>query len=246
LSTLWTDPQVNDPGLVFGPIVGAHEVELAVLETLRKWERTYTWHVLRGTGYDPEAFPRIKAWRATSETENYYQDHHPAVVVRSLAGEVVRKGGGAAGKMQTWRWEMEVVTQSVTKSSRSPKDPAIPQPRYVAMIYATAFRGILVQKRDDGGVLGMIDVQGERYMSTPANAERSVHLASVLCTVEVPKVVEWGRGPAEPLFPPDTVPPDDDPRWPPAQEIQTPIQKTPLEGSLDEDDPDNQLPEPKR
>jgi hypothetical protein len=87
----------------------------------------------------------------------------------------------------------------------------------------------------------MIDVQGERYVSTPSRAERSVHLASVLCTVEVPRVVEWGRGPATPLYEPDVTPPPEEPKWPAAEKVEPHIQKVELDGSLDEDDPDDEL-----
>lgn len=246
---VWGPDPGDDPLLVFGPIVGVHEVEEAVLSVLRRWERTYTYEVARRAGFAPDALPHIKAWRVSSETENYYEDHHPAVVVKGLAGRVIRRGGGSSSHQQTWRWEIEVITQSVTRSTRSPKDSAIPQPRRVAMIYCTAFRTILVQQRDEGKLLGMIDVLGERYTSTPAHAERSVHLASVLATVEVPRVAEWGRGPAAPMFPPVNPadpPPATEPQWPTASEVDTKIQKVPLEESLSDDHPGDELPQPRR
>jgi hypothetical protein len=45
------------------------------------------------------------------------------------------------------------------------------------------------------------------------------------------------------LFPPTPDPPIEEPTWPPAEDVDTYIQKVPQEESLEDDDPEDQLPD---
>ena len=172
------------------------------------------------------------------------EDQHPAVIVRSVSAQAVRRGGGQSSHQQTWRWTVEVGVQTVTRSLKA-ANGATPQPRLVGQMYATALRSALIQKRDQGKVLGMIDVEGERYTELDSTADRSTHLASVLCLVEVPRVAEWGRGPATPIEPddPDYPPGAEEPVWPVAQDLEANIQKIPAEEPLEADRPSDELPD---
>jgi len=237
----WGPDPYDDPLEVFGPQIGAHDVEGAVVAILKTWAWTYVSEISRRAGLAPGTYPQIRSYRVSSEMENMPEDQHPAVVVRSLSAEALRKGGGATSHLQTWRWAMEIGVQTVTRSLKA-ANGATPTPRLAAQIYCTALRGALVQKRDEGKVLGMIDVQGERYTELASTSDRSTHLAAVLATVEVPRVVEWGRGPAEPLGPPPDGEDPESPKWPAVQEVQPRIQKTPLDASLSEDRPGDQIP----
>jgi len=244
---LWGPDPYDDPLEVFGPLVGAHEVEAALVELLQTWTWTYLNEVCRRAGIAPGALPPIRSWRVSSDMENFPEDQHPAVIVRSLSAQVVRRGGGQTSHQQTWRWTLEVGAQTVTRSIKA-ANAATPQPRLVALMYATALRGALIQKRDAGKLLGMIDVQGERYTELASTADRSTHLASVLALVEVPHVAEWGRGPATPIEPddPDVPASPEEPTWPPASELDPHLQKGPLDAPLEDDDPGDQLPDPSR
>jgi hypothetical protein len=240
----WGPEPYDDPLEVFGPQIGAHDVEGAVVELLQTWLWTYICEICRRAGWAPDALPPIRSYRVSSDMENMPEDQHPALIVRSLSAQAVRRGGGASSHQQTWRWALEVGVQTVTRSLKA-ANGASPQPRLVALMYATAVRGALVQKRDQSKTLGMLDVEGERYTELASTSDRSTHLATVLCLAEVPRVVEWGRGPATPLVPPDPEAPTS-PLWPQTDAVYPRIQKTPAESSLEEDRPDDQLPDPQR
>jgi hypothetical protein len=222
---------VEDPADVFGPQIGAYEVEDAVVGLLQRWLITYVRELERRAGMTPGTLPPIRSWRVSGEVGLMPEDQRPAVVVSCRGALVERRGGGASSHGQTWRWAVEVGVQSVTKSVKR-ANGAGPQPRLVSQMYCTAARGILVQQRDELGLLGMIDVVGETYNELESTTDRSTHLAAVQCTVEIPNVVEWSRGPHEPYQSPEgepDPPAPDSPEWPPVDTLDVDVQLEPLD-----------------
>src|SRR5262245_64901012 len=79
MPTTLGDPPPRE--LVFGRLVGAHQVDDAVIKLLKIWLETYLWEVARQSD---EAFERVekpRSYRVSTEMEKMPEDQTPSIIV---------------------------------------------------------------------------------------------------------------------------------------------------------------------
>lgn len=214
---------------VYGEFVGAHHLEAAVLNTLWKWLPSYQHEVSREAGMLPDHLLPIRSWRVASDMERFPEDQLPSVIlVNNGLPEVPHKHNDADGNsVFLANWAVEIGVHVAAKGS---KVKAAPRALTLARMHALAIRLCMIQKRDEDGIMGMVDPITERPNATLAmEDDRTTCLAVVGLLIETDHWAEWGQGPIEPMYPPEgTKPPTDRPLWPYAESWDLDIGKVPL------------------
>lgn len=208
---------------LFGRLVGAHHVEDATLSVLRKWYPTYLHEAERASGIEPGTLQLPRSYRVTSELAGMPEDQTPSVIVRSPG--VIDIPGVTGARQYLARWEVET---GVLVSAIGVMESGTPRALRLARIHALAVRACLVQQTD-GVYLFRRDWIGESYSELPSVDDRTICLAAIRMSIEVPDVLTSDAGPIEPLVGPDGEPPPvPSPEWPVAVEADVDLVKVPL------------------
>jgi hypothetical protein len=184
-------PETN----VFGPSVGAPEVEAAALATLKTWLPTYIHEMERRTGRDPGTIARVRSWNETSDFSQNPGVALPAVIVVSpgLDGEPERRGNGVYAAW--WQIIVGVIVGAATAGAAND----------LAKLYAEAVRMLFVGRN---GGLGDLRARrrwlDESYDDAPPDFKQVATVATVSLAFLVEGVVADGYGPKTP----DDDPPD--------------------------------------
>lgn len=179
---------------VFGPAVGAQEVEAAVLATLKTWLPTYIHEMERRTGRDPDTIAQVRSWNETSDFSQNPGIALPAVIVVSpgLGGEPERRGNGVYA---AW-WQIVVGVVVGAATARAANE--------LAKLYAEAVRMLFVGRN---GGLGDLRAHrrwlDESYDDAPPDFKQVATVATVSFSFLVEGVVADGYGPDQPDDDPD-------------------------------------------
>lgn len=211
---------------VFGRFVGAHHLEAAVLNTLWKWLPTYQHEVAREAGLAPLHMQAIRSWRVSSDMGRMPEDQLPSVILVNdgVAELPVKHDGGLY--IATWE-----VVLGVQVAAKGEKVKAAPRALTLARMYALAIRLCLIQKRDEDGIMGMVDWITERPGAVLVSEDdRTTCLATNVFHIVVDGAAEWTEGPLDPIYPPEDpdAPPPDRPEWPIALTYDLEVIKVPL------------------
>lgn len=198
--------------LMFGPFVGAHHVEAAVLQMLWKWLPTYQHEISREAKLDPTHLQPIRAWRVTSEIARMPEDQLPTVMMvnRGVTEPPIKHGDS----IYLAKWEMDIGVQVAAIGA---KTKASPRALTLARMHLLAIRLALVQQRDDDGIMGMTDWRGESPQTVlDSEDDRTTCVAATRFHITTDGAAQWGEGPIEPNWPPEPEeqPPPERPEWP--------------------------------
>lgn len=184
---------------VYGPLVTARDVTLAVKATLQSWLPATLAEAGRRAGVDPHRVPMPVSWMRLSTPDAYKDDQLPAVVVASpgLVGEPHVEMSGLVTK--TW----EIVVASVVRGDSHEEVADL------AALYVGGVELAVLQNRDLGGVAETWGAEGvdawllDNRHAPADDARRARTLADVyvVLAVEVQGALDISAGPAEP--PPD-------------------------------------------
>lgn len=173
---------------VYGPLVTANDVEQAVLDTIRKWERDYLRAVALHAGQQSGSLPAHKAHVTYIDLDKYPEDQLPACVVQAPA---ILEVPGRRAKSYTTRWAVGV--GSIVRG----KTPA--QTLRLAQLYAAAMRTLLIQKGSLGGFAQGTTWIDESYDDALTVADQRTVAAGVIAlAVDVYGVVDPSAGPTNP------------------------------------------------
>jgi hypothetical protein len=141
----------------------------------------------------------------SSELEIMPEDQTPALIIvnEGLVDAPLKRGTLRPGKSYyaVYRYQLGCLVTAKGKKVNS-----VPRANRLAKMYALATRLILVQKRDDKSVLGMIDWMDEGPGPLDAEDDRTIAMWTTTFNVEVPNATSWATGPQEP----DALPVGDD------------------------------------
>lgn len=211
---------------VFGRFVGAHHLEAAVLNTLWKWMPSYQHEVCRDAGLTADHMQRVRSWRVSSDMARMPEDQLPSVIlVNNGITELPTKHDGG---LYIAVWEVQVGVQVAAKGE---KVKAAPRALTLARMYVLALRLCLLQKRDEDGILGMVDPITERPNAVlTSEDDRTTCLAYVTFHITTDGWAEWTEGPVEPIYGPEDPdnPPPDRPEWPVAETVFLDVVKEPI------------------
>jgi len=159
------------------------------------------------------------------------EDQTPALIIMNggLEDEPLKRGTIRPGKSYYACYKYRI---GCLASAKGKKIKAAPRANKVAKMYATAVRSILIQKRDDRGVLGMIDWVDDMPGPLDSEDDRTIAMWVVEFNVEVPNTAAWATGPTEPDELPDGAP--DPPVLGTVETIDVTIDKVPNEVPFDE------------
>lgn len=206
----------------FGTLVGASDVEEALLAQLQLWIADYLAEVERQHGLAPGTWPLPRSWLISSDVEKMPEDQLPAVILASpgLTDPPLADGRG----IYTARW---LVTLGVMVSARGNRLAL-----RLARLYVLALRAIATQQPALSGLaVRRVEWLDERYRRLDSIDDRTVCIAEVDVAVEVADVTTRNAGPLVPILPPtppDQTPPPDSPAWPEALTADVELVKVPL------------------
>jgi hypothetical protein len=155
------------------------------------------------------------------------EDQLPAIIVESPGtgeNEPVARGDGS----YDMKWLLDVCVLVSAKGSPG----GYPTALRIARDWSLAVRGILIQQRDESGLISAIDFLGERYETIDASGDRTICLGRVAVEVTVPGAIYRWCGPLGPLAPPEETPGPEDPAWTTAQTVDVDLVKVPIEEEL--------------
>lgn len=216
---------------VYGEYVGAHHLEAAILSMLWKWMPSYGYEVSREAELDPKYLLPIRSWRVASDMERFPEDQLPCVIlVNSGVVNPPRKHNNGDSSVFLAHWEIAL---GVHVTAKGAKIRAIPRALTLARMYSLAIRLVMVQQRDEDGVMGMTDPISEQPSQTLAiEDDRTTCLAVTNFSVVTDNWAEWGAGPIEPMYPPETDPPSARPEWPIAESYELDVDKIPIDAQV--------------
>jgi hypothetical protein len=190
------DPFVEE--YVFGPIIGAYDVDEIIYEMLYKWQLSYLQEVARRAGEEPDELKEIRSWRVSHELEKMPEDQTPGVIIvnEGLIDEPLKRGSFRPGKSY---WAVYRYRVGCLMSAKGKKNKAAPRANKLAKMYAEAMKLILIQKRDDKQVLGMIDWIDEGPGPLESEDDRTFAMWQIAVNVEVPNSAAWAVGPDVPV-----------------------------------------------
>jgi hypothetical protein len=205
---------------LFGQLVGASELELALVEQLRMWLPDYLGEVCSQRGEPVDFLPYPRSFLVSGDVDKMPEDQTPACIVRSpgTSGELpVAVGNGA----YTAQWTIEVAMHLSARGNMLALR--------LARMYALAMRALLLQQQlldehDSSVVVRRVDWIGERYDELDSIDDRTVCTGVVVFAYELADVTTRGAGPLEPSSP---IPPDS-PVWPTSEHVISDITKEPI------------------
>lgn len=196
MATVRPDPY-TEYSYVFGPIIGPHDVDEILYEIVHLWQVSYLREVARRAGEDPDELVPFRSWRVSHEMEKMPEDQTPTLIIQNLGLEdqPLKRGTLRPGKSfyACYKYRLGCVL-----SAKGKKIKAAPRANKLAKMYATAVRSILIQKRDDRNVLGMIDWVDDLPGPLSSEDDRTIAIWVVEFNVEVPNSAAWATGPVEP------------------------------------------------
>lgn len=206
---------VSDPyndNYVFGPVIGAHTVDKLLYDVVAKWEQTYLQEVARRSEEAPDELGPFRSHRVSHQLEIMPEDQSPALIIANLGliTEPSKMGTFTPGKSYyaTYRYSLGCLL-----SAKGKKINAAPRANKLAKMYALAVQLILIQKRDDTDVLGMLDWVDDGPGPLESEDDRTIAIWHTDFNVAIPNAASWAAGPVDPVVstdPPDTTPPE----WP--------------------------------
>lgn len=212
------------PAYQFGAFAGAHDVDDVLVTLIDKWLLSYLREVARQAGEPVDELQPFRSKRITHELERMPEDQTPGLIIvnQGLAENPEKRGAGMPGQTfyATWRYQFGCLLSAGGRKGRS-----APRAQKLAKMYVTAVRLILIQKRDDEGVLGMLDWMDERYDGLDSEDDRTICLAHTDFWVNVPEAAIWANGPQEP----DVIAEPVSPEWPEVVSADVDVTKEDLE-----------------
>lgn len=181
---------------IYGPIVTAHQVELAAVETLKTWETAYRAELTRQHSITLADLPPVLTWETAAEIDAWPEWQKPAVVVvcPGLSGDPVRHSGG-----YRTMWELHVATVAAA----SDRDAT----RRLVSLYTAAWRAVIAQHQSLGGLCESAVWIDERFDQALDNTDsRSIGVGVTTFEVHVAAAVDPLSGPAVVPTPPETDP----------------------------------------
>lgn len=185
-------------GELFGPLVGHHTVEQAIIEFLKEWETTYLAPAEAEAGYDPETLGPIKDW-ATVNTwvdAKWPEQQLPCCLVISpgYAKPPMFEGDGS---MRAWfQVGIGVVSKGRDKLAA----------RKAASTRAMGFLACIAQHPSLGGLAEGVELQNMRTDDIPNTQSRTLAGGQLVLSVEVRDVLNRRSGPNAPREEPYDVP----------------------------------------
>jgi hypothetical protein len=219
---------------VYGEFVGAHHLEAAILAVLWKWLPSYQYEVSREAGLEPNYLLPIRSWRVASSMERFPEDQLPSVILvnNGVPLPPIKHSTADAAQAYLAHWQIQL---GVHVAAKGQKVKAIPRALTLARMHQLAIRLCMIQKRDEDGVLGMIDPVGEApNQALAVEDDRTTCLAVTSFRVETDDWAEWGAGPIEPIYPaePEVDPPTERPVWPIVENVDVDILKIPPDATV--------------
>lgn len=218
-----------DDDYVFGPVIGAHDIDEIVYNMVRTWQVSYLREVARRAGEDVDELKPFRSFRVSHELEKMPEDQTPGLIIVNLGiVEVPAKTGTLRpGKSYniTYRYQLGCLA-----SAKGKKINAAPRANKVSKMYALAVRLIMTQKRDDKHILGMLDWIDDGPGPLDSEDDRTIAMWHTDFNVNVPNAASWATGPVVPDELPDGTP--DPPLWPGVTSVEVETIKVPVEEDI--------------
>lgn len=212
------------PDYQFGDFAGGHDVDLILYQLIDRWLLTYLYEIARRSGEEFDELKPFRSWRVSTELEKMPEDQSPALIIvnQGLSDNPVKRGSNRPGQSfyATWAYQFGCLA-----SAKGKKVNAAPRAIRLSQMYCMAVRLILIQKRDDEGMLGMLDWMDESYDGLDSEDDRTICLSHTDFWVNIPAAATWANGPMEPV--PDPIP--DSPVWPIVVSADVDVIKQPQE-----------------
>lgn len=205
MSSPITDPIVEpwtfapDPRSVFGPIVSAFEVEHALAQCVRRWQRDYIAEVCRQRAMKAEQLPRYRSIVSSADIEKMPEDTPPVLIIASpgiaagVAHPISTRGDGTYNA----RFALDCASHVSARGNR--------QALKLARLYAAMLRTLVVQQALEpaGGLqLSAVEPVNERFERLRSDADRTISASVVSFVVDVVAISNRLAGPLEPTLPP--------------------------------------------
>lgn len=211
---------------LFGRLIGAGQVEDAIVGVLRVWMRTYLNEVERQIGETPGEIASPRSYRISGDVEKMPEDQTPCVIVTSPGTRDLPLVNGA----RQYEAQFQIETSVVVSARGGMETGGSPRALRLARMYALAMRACIVQQADDDSILFRRDWLGEDYDVLDSIDDRTICVGRVTFSIEVPDVTTQDAGPVYPLGPPpEDSPEPESPEWPIAVEADVEVVKTPLD-----------------
>jgi hypothetical protein len=177
----------------FGRLLDRTEVERAVLDTIRYWEKTYLAEIERQNGMDPHALQLIKNYATRNDWKHFPEDQQPALLAISpgIEGVPFAEGDGAV----TARFALGV---GLIANGQDEEDT-----RLLTGLYGTAVLAILLQHQqlgrgvDDDYEMGFAETtqwRDLRFNDYPSDQGRTTGSFQAIFVVEVKDVFNTRKG----------------------------------------------------
>src|SRR5262245_37968699 len=132
------DPYPNED-YVFGPVIGAQDIDLILYSIINKWQVTYLREVARRAGEAPDELVPFRSWRVSHELEHMPEDQTPTLIIANLGlvEEPLKRGTSRPGQSfyAIWRYHFGCLC-----SAKGKKINAAPRANKLAKMYALAVR----------------------------------------------------------------------------------------------------------
>jgi hypothetical protein len=200
----------------FGTLRGGQNADEAMSWILDHYLGYYINEVARTNDEPFERMVQVKGIRVATDLEGMPEDRRAPLILlvnKGLDDEPKRAANAhAIGYSYTGIFEYDVGVMAVARGAR--EDHSTRAIR-LAWLYATAVIGCLVQQRDDGKVISMIDLKDIQPNGLDSSADRTACMVVATFNVTVPNLVSWGTGPLDPDWLPAEPPPlAESPEWP--------------------------------
>lgn len=192
---LWNLSYVDD---AYGPIYGGHSVQIAVVNTLKKWLPAYIADVNRHLGGDilpyltPESFrpPTDRPWEADLDVQI-------TCVVPGTTG--TPKRSNETGIQSCWKADLDVFVYAGTDWQET---------LAITYAYGACARAAIVQHPALTGLAQTTNWLGESYFKGPDTGSRYSGIATINFEVNILNTVNQFAGPPSPEFAADGTPTD--------------------------------------
>lgn len=198
----------------YGPIIGVHNIDAAIIDVFKKWYRSYLNEVARQNAQNFARLATPRSYRAGSDINFMPEDQRPCVIVvnNGLDNPPVRRGQGSDGIGQRVEstWEYQIAIQIVAQGR---KDVCVPRAHELAMMYVAAARVMLTNVASETLAL-LVDWKDEFPGDLEPDSDRTSAIGVCVFNVTVPQAHVWGTAPLQPEA--DDVFDPESPVWPKA------------------------------